>query len=480
MGLADCLSRLSIHETGDEDECLDEDLMVCFIDTLAGTNFDKIANATLEDSTLQAVKHYVLHGWPEHRAQVNADASAYWDVREELATYHGIVFRGERVCIPEVLKKEMLSYTHSAHLGMVKTKQFARDIIYWPGMAKQIEEMIGKCEICLQNQNKQTKEPLRIHPLPSRPFQKVGCDLFQWNNNHYLVLVDYYSGFIEVEPLIDKIKTQIARYGIMDMLVTDGGTQFTSHEFREFRKLYGFHHNVSSPEHQQANGLAENAVKQMKALLTKVEEDGGDFYLALLLLRNSPRDGVLGSPVQRFMSRRTRTNMPTAVELLQPKVLDPEIVRDRLSETRLEQKYYYDKNAKVLPEIRSGDAVRIRTQSGWQPATYVSKDQMPNSHVVRAGDQARLYRRNRRDLLRTNEQPHVVQPQRIQTYPRVRPPDPQVTRPNDAIPIAKPVRSDVGQLPTIGEPQRQGPRPSTRLATGKHISQPKWLKDFST
>ena len=35
-------------------------------------------------------------------------------------------------------------------------------------------------------------------------------------------------------------------------------------------------------QHQQANGLAENAAKQMQALLAEVDEDGSDFYLALL------------------------------------------------------------------------------------------------------------------------------------------------------------------------------------------------------
>lgn len=109
--------------------------------------------------------------------------------------------------------------------------------------------------------------------------------MFQFQNEHYLVLVDYFSGFIEVERLITttssevitKIKAQIARYGIMDVLVTDGGPQFVSKEFKDFKKLYGFHHNISSPEHQQANGLAENAVKQMKALLRKVQEEGETF-----------------------------------------------------------------------------------------------------------------------------------------------------------------------------------------------------------
>ena len=78
-------------------------------------------------------------------------------------------------------------------------------------------------------------------------------------------MVDYYSNFIELTPLgkdtraqrvIKAIKKIIARYGIMDTLISDNGPQFTSKEFREFYEAYGIEHITSSPGHQQANGLS--------------------------------------------------------------------------------------------------------------------------------------------------------------------------------------------------------------------------------
>lgn len=38
---------------------------------------------------------------------------------------------------------------------------------------------------------------------PNRPFADVGLDLFEFHTSHYLVLVDYYSKFIEVDQLPD-------------------------------------------------------------------------------------------------------------------------------------------------------------------------------------------------------------------------------------------------------------------------------------
>ena len=56
--------------------------------------------------------------------------------------------------------------------------------------------------------------------------------------------------------------------------------------------------------------MAEKGVQIAKSLLTKAKESGQDPYLALLDYRNTPRDDILGSPVQRLFGRRTKTLLP--------------------------------------------------------------------------------------------------------------------------------------------------------------------------
>jgi hypothetical protein len=34
--------------------------------------------------------------------------------------------------------------------------------------------------------------------LPKRPWQKVGAEMFYWKNYTYLLVVDYYSRYIEI------------------------------------------------------------------------------------------------------------------------------------------------------------------------------------------------------------------------------------------------------------------------------------------
>ena len=137
-------------------------------------------------------------------------------------------------------------------------------------------------------------------------------DIFTIGKQNYLILVDYYSSYFEVNSLenlltntvIDKVRGHFARYGIPNTVVSDCGPQFTSSEFKEFAKKWSFRHIKSSPYHHQSNGKAENAVKIAKSLLIKAKEDGKDPLLSLLEWRNTPTEGFNCSPAQRFYGRR--------------------------------------------------------------------------------------------------------------------------------------------------------------------------------
>ena len=134
------------------------------------------------------------------------------------------------------MRQEVLKRLHQAHMGIEKTKLRARATVFWPGINKQIEDMVKSCETCLENQKKQTKETMIRSEIPTYPFHIVGTDLFYWNGQDFLLLVDYYSRYWEIEKLINiksrtvikKLKKMFARLGIPELLCSDNGTQFTS------------------------------------------------------------------------------------------------------------------------------------------------------------------------------------------------------------------------------------------------------------
>lgn len=97
----------------------------------------------------------------------------------------------------------MLNKIHESHLGIVKCKARARDILYWPGMNTEIEEMVSQCAVCSKHQSSNQKELLISHPLPGRPWEKIGTDLFHYNGSEFLLCVDYFSKYPEIYKLTE-------------------------------------------------------------------------------------------------------------------------------------------------------------------------------------------------------------------------------------------------------------------------------------
>ena len=195
-------------------------------------------------------------------------------------------------------------------------------------------------------------------------------DLFELNNRDFLINVDYYSNYFEVDRLtsktakeiINKTKANFARHGIPDQVFSDNGQPFSSSDFENFAAVYGFEHNTSSPNYPQSNGKVENAVKTAKNLMKKAMDSQSDLYLALLAWRSTPSESVNSSPAQRIFERRTKTRIPTSVQLLKPQL--PVDVEQKLRKNKAKQSFYYDRGSKELNDLQPDDVVRIQPPRG--------------------------------------------------------------------------------------------------------------------
>ena len=209
-------------------------------------------------------------------------------------------------------------------MGIQSTLRRARTSVWWPGMNVQLKKFIASCEVCNAFQTKNQKETLLSHEIPNRLWSKVASDIFEWNKEHYLVLVDYYSDWIEFDfmknqtaaEIIGLMQKQFARWGIPDEIVADSATNYDSAEFSQLCQRKKIKYIKSSPHHHQSNGKAESAVKSAKSLLRKSQASPLNPYEALLDQRNTPTVGLTSSPSQRLLNRRTRTEIPMKGTLL--------------------------------------------------------------------------------------------------------------------------------------------------------------------
>ena len=175
----------------------------------------------------------------------------------------------------------------------------------------------------------------------------AASDIFTFEDGNYLVLVDYFSKYIEVTKLkdltsqetIEALKGHFSRHGIPAKLVTDCGAQYTSKEFETFAQSYSFEHVLVSPKHPRANGEAEAAVKTVKSLWRKNK----DKNKALLEYRATPIPGIDLSPSQLSMGRRLRTTLPIARGLLEPETYNIKEVKARMKHGKEQQKHFYDR-----------------------------------------------------------------------------------------------------------------------------------------
>ena len=312
MYLADTLSRAYI-ECNEQSVTEKETESINMMDYLpvSQSTQSEVERASSEDTELQAVKYYIQKGWPEHKHELKKPAHAYFNVKDELTIQGNLVFKGQQLVIPKTMRNSIKAKLHSPHSGINSTLRSARDTVYWPRMSKDIRDFVEHCETCNKFHNEQPKETIIQHPLPDRPWETIGVDMFTLDGKDYLCTVDYYSDVFEVDNLYQKkdaktiiklLKKHFSNHGIPENIFTDNGPPFNSSEFRRFATDCQFEHTTSSPGYPQSNGKVENAVKIAKNLIKKTTVSEGDFYINLLTWRNIPTEGLTSSPAQRLYS----------------------------------------------------------------------------------------------------------------------------------------------------------------------------------
>jgi transposase InsO family protein len=404
MVLADTLSRAPMPNSlasPDKISALNDP------DAIESTMMKALKAETAKDATLQKVAEYMREGWPA-KQRLAENAAPFFKYRDFLAGENGLVVYRGRAVVPQSLKNQVKKLVHLAHLGRDATIRRAKEAFFWPGMVTELEDWVASCTVCRTFDSSQKKEPILQHTKGNSPWEKVASDIFSRKGKSFLVVVDYFSFFIELvhlgradlfqvssETVIQKLKEVFARYGIPSELVSDNGPQYSSTSFREFSAAWGFHHTTSSPHYPQSNGMAERAVRQIKSLMKKCEHVGGDLDCFLLELRNTPREGFEKSSAEMLFGRQTK---PLLRELIQP--AGDNVISDQRKALDERAAYNYNKSArkKELKDLSIGEDVWVRSSldGTWKNARVTGKAG-PRSYWIK-DENEKLFRRNRLQL----------------------------------------------------------------------------------
>ena len=391
---ADTLSRATDPNRSSDQfsKSLDVELYVSsIVSTMPFTDsrLSEVRDQTKTDPVLCTLKQVILDGWPNSKAQCDPDIVPFWNVRDELSVASDIIFKGSKIVIPKGMRKSILAKIHEGHQGIEKCRKRGREVLYWPQINADIEQMVKNCSSCLKFSAQKQAEPLKPQEIPLRPFQKVSSDLFSCKGKDYMIITDNYSFYPEVLKLpntcassvIECHKTVFARHGTPDVLMTDNGPQYTATEFKTFSKSWDFQHITSSPHFPSSNGLAEVSVKVVKNILLKCHDRGDDFYKSLQAYRATPLD-CGKSPAQLLFQRQIKTSLPVHHSLL--KTEKGEDIVDVKVKDKEKLKSKYDSHTRSSTPFNQGAQVCIRNSctGRWDTPARIVKEAAPRSYAV--------------------------------------------------------------------------------------------------
>jgi len=305
---ADCLSRLPAGGNESDSSFLPgislvlwlgarDDPMVAALAAPSDLPFDAatVARLTPTDAELGPVLSWTLQGWP--REDPGGIHSHYFCRKEAITTMSGCLLWGERVILPQAMRKEALSLLHQSHAGVSRTRALATLYVWYPGISKEIELIVQQCAVCQELRPCSLDSPPRSWPS-QRVWGRLHVDFASFEGKDLAVLVDATSGWVDAAwvtgptalAAISLLRASCSVFGLPDAVVTDNGPAFRWAEWKAYLQTLGLDPLYSPPYAPFANGIVERQIRSLKELLAKWSTGSRERRLAnvLFALRSTP------------------------------------------------------------------------------------------------------------------------------------------------------------------------------------------------
>ena len=157
---------------------------------------------------------------PVHQLSLTANKDGQIDILSSTTSFSSVIILwSQRNFVLRHCRKSTLAIKASNSVVKVSS------VVWWPGIVKHVEFFIKSCPECLKTTPTPTQPLLQV-PLPNYPWERIAADLFELKKTSYLLVVDYYSWFVEVQKLtsttssstIVALKAIFFRHGIPSIL----------------------------------------------------------------------------------------------------------------------------------------------------------------------------------------------------------------------------------------------------------------------
>lgn len=408
--LADALSRLSVSNEAAESFDPGNESFVRMLTTTSAPvaiTVQEIQEASVKDEEIQdVIKALCNCEWTEK-------AKPYKAYDTELCVSSDVLLRGERIIIPGKMRRRTLELAHEGHPGMVVMKRRLRQKVWWPGMDAEVEQFVKACRDCTLVSSATAPEPLSRTAMPDKPWVHTAVDFMGPlpSGHNLLVIVDYYSRFVEVmvmkeisaKSTITALHETFCRYGIPETMKSDNGPQFVSEALQEFCREYGIEHRKTTPYWPQANGEVERANRALKKRLqisqTSRSDWKWDLRMYLLMYNSTPHSTTGVAPSALMFGRVLRDKLP-GFPSVGMKPIEEVLDRDRQKKVKEAEYANIKRKAKPNP-LKEGDVVVAKRMckenklaSSFSPEELVVLDRSGSDVTVKSKESGKIFHRN--------------------------------------------------------------------------------------
>ena len=193
--------------------------------------------------------------------------------------------------IPDILMDQAFQLTHqdilAGHKGPERTLKLFRMNFYNSREKALITERCSKCDTCIRAKGITKPIPLKVYPVPTRPFHTITSDIIgplgitEEGNRYILTFRDYTTRFTILYPLSHKstfniiycLRNVISHYGSPNVLLTDNGKEYISSVLSEFLRYYNTKKVEVAPYHPSSAGFAERINREVNNMLRMFVHD---------------------------------------------------------------------------------------------------------------------------------------------------------------------------------------------------------------